>query len=296
MRSQRKKATENEEEEEPSQCKQSVICMRDDLLQGSGAQVIKLRHPRTQMGASYLIDSDSTKLLELISFQETNRSWFIGENVQSDGRLFLTTPVDVTFLILPYLMKATQNVPLEQLLEDEDFPGVSKLASISAKKNLSHVADRKGQEELCVWRYNEQNTLSWLDSKTRKLAATLMEKKVPTSSAQALTYVKAMGLGQTQEDYLILAHGILAEYITTELSVLLRNHLGLPDPSLKKKSDGNLISPPPSKKMKTEGPLEDYSIKTTPVEKAKPVLTAKAKALAKAASGTKSITSFFTKK
>ena len=33
------------------------------------------------------------------------RSWFIDESVCSDGRVFITTKIDVTYIILPYLMK-----------------------------------------------------------------------------------------------------------------------------------------------------------------------------------------------
>lgn len=36
-------------------------------------------------------------------------------------------------------------MPLEHLLEDEEFPEVSCLDVVAAEKDFSHVADRKGQ-------------------------------------------------------------------------------------------------------------------------------------------------------
>lgn len=38
-------------------------------------------------------------------FDENKRSWFIDDNVKSDGKLHLSTPIDPIFLVLPYLRK-----------------------------------------------------------------------------------------------------------------------------------------------------------------------------------------------
>lgn len=42
---------------------------------------------------------------EVLTFDENKRSWFIDDNVKSDGKMHLSTPIDPIFLVLPYLRK-----------------------------------------------------------------------------------------------------------------------------------------------------------------------------------------------
>ncbi|XP_042222676.1 ribonuclease H2 subunit B-like isoform X2 [Homarus americanus] len=269
---------------------------RDSLFSSSNIQVIKLKHPNTNKSAMYVFDEDHKKILDLVAFDESHRSWFIGETIQSDGRLYIMSPVDVTYLVLPYLMKATQNIPIDHLLVDPEFPAISHLAAVAATKDFSHVAEKKGTAELGVWKYSEARTLSWLEERVRQLFKLLQEKKVPTSSGQSFTYVRTMDSEQTIEAYLVLAHGIVSEYVSKDLSQLLHKHLKLPEVKNKQKHLMGMENQPPSKKQKAEGPVEDYTKNNTPVNKVKTPQTAKAKALAKSASGSKNITSFFCKK
>lgn len=37
-------------------------------------------------------------MYEVVTFDESHRSWFIGETVKSDGSLFILTPVNPTYL------------------------------------------------------------------------------------------------------------------------------------------------------------------------------------------------------
>ncbi|XP_045581570.1 ribonuclease H2 subunit B isoform X2 [Procambarus clarkii] len=294
--SKRRHSTKEEQEEAAPQsqpkCRQSVMFMKESLLSSSNIQVIKLKHPRNT-SAMYIFDEDNKRIYDMVAFDEGHRSWFIGETIQSDGRLYITSPVDVSYLILPYLMQATKNIPIDHLLEDPDFPAISYLAVVATAKDFSHVADRKGNAELGVWKYNESSTLSWLEKKVKQLSKLLQERKVPTSSAQSFTYVRTMNLEQTKEAYLELAHGIIADYLSEDLSKALYRHLKLPEV---KSNQIGLENQRPSKKRKSEGPVEDYTKNNVPANKIKSPQSAKAKALAKSASGSKSITSFFTKK
>merc|ERR1712198_113192 len=265
--------------------------IQDDLFKSSSVQVIKLRHPRTQKAAMFVYSSDKKQLLELMSFDEGHRSWFIGDTIQSDGTLYITSPGDSSYLILPYLMKATQNVPLEDLLDDEEFPAVRNLPKLERAQDLSHIANRKGSADLGVWKYNEESTLSWLERRVERLASILKEKKVPTSSGQSFTFVRTMDQTQTIEAYKVLAHGIVSEYLPDELSQLLHKHLNLPATSNKKPAATGAENQPPNKKQKVELPSEDYTSKKVDGEKKPVQQTAKAKALAKSATGSKNIMS-----
>ena len=55
-----------------------------------------------------------------------------------------------------------------------------------------------GSADLNVWKYNADKTLTWLANKCRQLFDCLMEKKVPTTTAQALTFVRTMDQQQTK--------------------------------------------------------------------------------------------------
>lgn len=260
-----------------------------------------LRHPCTNNKALFLIAEDgngTTHLAELNTFDEGNRSWFVGDTVVSDGKLYIATPFNPTYLILPYLMKADRNVPLDHLLDDEQFPGMQRLAAL-AGCSLSMVADAKGTADLNVWKYNSEKTLTWLEKNTLKLSDKLMSMKVPTTTAQALTFVRTMNQSQTQEAYLQLAHGILSDYLPEELSVSLRKKLNLPDPATlrnKQRASSGPEGQHEPKKARTEGPAEDYTTSSVPVKKVTQSASAKSRALAKSAVGNKSIMSFFSKK
>ncbi|XP_018019661.1 ribonuclease H2 subunit B [Hyalella azteca] len=284
-----------------SQSAQKVFFLNSELLKSRGIKAVQLRHPRTDSAAMYFLSVDSSNMniiSEVNVFDEGNRSWFMGESIISDGKIYLGTPYNAVYLILPYLMKAEQNVPLDQLLEDEEFPSAIQLASCS-NLCLKNVADAKGSSDLNVWKYNEKKTLSWLEARTRNMAAVLMAKKVPTTTAQALTFVRTMDQQHTKEAYLQLSHGIISEYLPPLLSEKLRVALDLPDPSkhgVKQKATHEAVGQKDQKKPKLEGPLEDYTCSPGAANKVSPPLSAKAKALARSAVGTKSIMSFFAKK
>lgn len=81
--------------------------------------------------------------------------------------------------------------PLEQCLWDEDFPETSRLAQCE-NLNLSLVADRKGEESLQAFKFNEEKSLNWLRKKVEKVANVLKEKGVHVSQgAVSATYVKS---------------------------------------------------------------------------------------------------------
>lgn len=103
------------------------------------------------------------------------------------------------------------------------------------------------------------------------------------------------------------AHGIVSDYLEDDLSRQLAEHMHLPivetdDASGKKKRRENDIETVASKKARTtmtsiaDEPLEDYSKDYKKQSKTDVLLNAKQRALARNASGTKSITSFFSKK
>jgi len=264
-------------------------------LQQGEVRTIQLRHPRTKSAAVFL--STKTSLCEILSFQEEHRSWTVGQRMLADGRLVLATPCSPIFLVIPYLAKAERLVPLDQMLEDKDFPLSDEV--LGHVTGLEVVADRKGSEDLNVWKYSEEKTLAWLKVKVEKVATLLEKQGVDTTQGAASLNYKAIGAQPGKVEYTKYALGIVSEYISPELASALEATLGLPlevkKEGVKRGTEGQVGKEPKAKKAKLEGPSEDYS-KSAVKAVVKEEQNAKQKALAISAKGTKSISNFFTKK
>lgn len=185
-----------------------------------------------------------------------------------------------------------------------------------------------------AFKYNETKTLSWLSVKCKKLASELKKSNFHIG-AKSLNYVKTEKADNNaqngkyrclhsirfsyilkavvhfihllnfffyvffslDDELLLYAFGIVSDYISLDLCEKLSEHLGLEKAKAaipgKRKSlielEHNTL-----KRVKSE---EDFSVASveTPSVKEKKV-SAKEKKMAKAASGTKSISAFFSKK
>uniref|UniRef100_A0A182NUH5 Ribonuclease H2 subunit B n=1 Tax=Anopheles dirus TaxID=7168 RepID=A0A182NUH5_9DIPT len=278
--------------------------LKDSLIESDDASlnVISLRNPATRNQSKYLLrrTAKSNALYEMNCFNEQNRSWFINESVCSNGKIFLPTPVDPLFLVLPYLIETCSEraVPLEQVLIDDQFPATSSLADVLPSSRLCLLADEKRAGTILAYKYNESKTLEWLEARCRRLSKVVSRQEGP--AARSLNYVKeekeneAVDSEENEKTALLTAYGIISDYLSLELGRKLSAALGFPE-------DENI-----SKKRKSAADLESAVVKkikkeevhnTTPVKlpAAEKKVSAKAKALAKAASGSKSISSFFKK-
>jgi len=267
-------------------------------VKDSKITIVKLPHPGKGNPALFLLNHQNKKMFELMSYQESNRCWFIGDLVVEDGSLMISTPVNPVFIILPFLIKSERNVPLEDLLENDEYSHLHELASVDC--DLSCVATQLGDPSLNVWKYDETKCLQWLKERVEAVKNVVMEQKVDlTAGAASLIY--QANVDATSVEYTRFALGIVCEYLSEELVDKLTTNLNLPEPErtagpVKRQSEGAPGKVPPAKKIKHEGPTEDYS-KDAKKEKGKEAeLNAKQKALAKSAEGTKNIMSFFKKK
>ncbi|KOX76495.1 Ribonuclease H2 subunit B [Melipona quadrifasciata] len=282
-----------------------VFLMKGDNLNSTDddvPDVIKLRHPATNQPAMFVFSPGNVTVQEVLTFDENKRSWFIDDNVKSDGKLHLSTPIDPIFLILPYLRKSQQAQPLEQCLWDEDFPEMTRLTQCQNLK-LTLVAERKGDESLQAYKFNEEKALIWLHKKVERVVEVLKQKGIHVSQgAISATYVKSTMLETVSEiEYLKYAHGIVSEYLQEDISKKLAQHLNLPDETENKKR--KLSNSPEDtvveKKSKKETPEKESVLKPkTPesIKEKKATVSKKELARQKAATGSKNITSFFKKK
>ncbi|KAG5875063.1 hypothetical protein JTB14_036060 [Gonioctena quinquepunctata] len=265
---------------------------------GTGTpNIVTLRHPNSGESALFLFSTSNESVQEILIFKEGERSWFLDESVKSDGKIHLSTPVDPIFLVLPYLQKycVHQAKPLDQLLIDEEFPETQRLLKTSGLKYLNMISDRKGMEELNAYKYNEEKTLCWLKKKTENVAHILKIKKI--------NLVEGSVSSKNDNDaYLRYAHGIVSEYLVDDLSSKLLEFLNLsvePERLRNSKRKSEPESPCGTKKVRVEETTPTSTIlnsSTTEIMSSKTTIrSAKDKARAKAAVGSKSIGLFFNK-
>ncbi|XP_071950589.1 ribonuclease H2 subunit B-like isoform X2 [Antedon mediterranea] len=261
---------------------------------------IKLRHPKTDKCAMYLVGNDGYRIYEVFANKEKCSSWFIGETVQKDGSLQILTPVDPLFLVLPYLMKSATNgmfMTIDQIISDADYPQCNRLVKCCEKCDMSQVSDTKGSEDFQAYRYNEEKTITWLSAKVKQVEIKLDEKRIHvTSGAKSASFVRNSKENAIErEQYTKYAVGLVRDYLNISLAEKLTTHFGIEEKVTPKRE-------PAAKRIKLSKDLpeatEDYSkyLKEKPSKGKQSKLTTQQKCLQKVdKKGMKSISSFFGK-
>ncbi|XP_068628968.1 ribonuclease H2 subunit B isoform X2 [Battus philenor] len=253
--------------------------------------------------SKFCLDNVHNKMYEVVTFSEPYRSWFIGEYVKSDGSMSMATPFNPLFLVLPRLKEqcVDRAMPLEDLLSEKGFDKI-----IGYINNMDYIGDLKGPAEMKAYKYNEEKTLKWLEERVHNVAKVLKKKHIHvTPGAVSATFVTSNLSSDNIDDefYLKYAHGIVSEYLQDDLIVKLEKKLNFKPEIIecigkKRKSEVELNNS--IKKVKSEStsddPIEVNNISNNFSEAKKKPMTAKEKARQKAASGTKTISAFFTKK
>lgn len=260
--------------------------------------IVKIQLPRK---TSTFIKSSNGEILELLQFNEKHRSWFIDDSLSSSGKIFVASKFDPIFLFLQYLEKhcSEKAQPLDQILDPEADIFLDKFSM----KQLRFVADQKGPDDLKAFVLNEEKALKWLKKKFELTKASLVQQKIVSSGIASANFVQSTLLESDNDTEAVdeAALGILSEYISTDFTEKLDKLLGISerssDPTTnKRKSD--ILSGGDVKRIKIEeqeNSLDTFNTPSKPLTPAAKV-TSKTKALEKAAKGTKSINSFFTKK
>lgn len=67
-------------------------------------ELLTLRHPKSENGTCFLFNNEM--LQELQWFKQSYGSWFLGDYISEDGSLYMATPVDPVFILLPIFDEA----------------------------------------------------------------------------------------------------------------------------------------------------------------------------------------------
>lgn len=285
-------------------------------------------HPGKGQSALF-ITLQERQIMEVLEYAEPRRSWLLNSEICSNGRTYMTTPIDPTFLALHHLRKhCTQRaMSLDSISVDEADSSTNRLLTkfINAD-SLKCVADVKTSGELVFYKYNRDRTLAWLALKTRQVVSVLKAKQVHCGlGAKSQNFVRSEKIVDDNDvkevDYLRMACDYVGRYLDADLHAELTRYLDIPseiqalveeNATAKKRKSQQGQASANSKKIKLANgedaatQLRNSSLldsddnkdsiaspPSTPAPLKERTMTAKEKVLAKSAKGSKSIASFF---
>ncbi|KAH8271124.1 hypothetical protein KR018_000681 [Drosophila ironensis] len=295
---------------------------------GPKLQLERFFHPGSGKDALFVTHQSGQQLMELLEFAEPRRSWLLNNEVCSNGRIYMSTPLDATILALHHIRKhcSQRAMSLDNLAAEE--PNNSRLLTeFLDPEALKCVADVKKSGDMLFYKFNQERALAFLALKTRRVAEVLKGKRIHCGhSAQSQNFVRSEKLsaddaGTNEADYLRMACDIVGRYLDSDLHDLLTGYLHIPSEiqaiveekaaAQKRKSKAGqegggetkkikLSDSSAGEKLRSSGLIDSDTDNNTSITSpmAAPALkerslTAKEKALAKGAKGTKSIASFF---
>ncbi|KAK9858466.1 hypothetical protein WJX84_004902 [Apatococcus fuscideae] len=217
-------------------------------------QRLWLCHPRTGGGAAFVL-ADGV-LHEVNRHQPSLGSWFIGDQVLSDGSLYLLTCMDPLFLVIPILETSRQKTEsesgmfcsFEQVLDSsEEAQSLHCLADLILPR-LRCICDVRQLGTDTFYRLDDARVLCWMQIKLQRLKAAL-----PGLEGSFLQLDDA-ALSQ-------YAAGLLSEYLTPAWHCRLLQACNLPaqdsqDSILQPKSHNSPNMPIPDGKRMRLDPKE----------------------------------------
>ncbi|GAU28162.1 hypothetical protein TSUD_313210 [Trifolium subterraneum] len=198
-----------------------VLVALDPGTNGNGlGRMILLHHPKSGNATQYLFVNGM--LQEFQWFKNLYGSWFLGDYTSEDGRLYLSTPVDPVFIMLPIFEEARMKKgddlgkfrQLDEILFIDGYPGYQQLTSL-VENCMQVVCEVKEVGSIKFFRLDDTKVLRWLCYKVCQLKQTL--PKLDKNYAV-----------QSEKDTLVDAVSILGEYLNEEHWLQpLCNHLKL---------------------------------------------------------------------
>nr|XP_010929864.1 ribonuclease H2 subunit B isoform X3 [Elaeis guineensis] len=119
--------------------------------------ILSLRHPKSGKPTNYVFSAG--KLQELHWFKQSCGSWFLGDYVCEDGSLYIATPIDPIFILLPVFEAARMTIQkrndqgmfrqLDEILYVDGYPGYQHLMSV-AEDSMQLVCEVKVKDIVSI--------------------------------------------------------------------------------------------------------------------------------------------------
>ena len=145
----------------------------------TGAQLVRTSHPRT--GSTISVARAGDVLLELQRWSDSTEphSWLLSgaERVQREGVLFMATPIDPLFLLLPHFRRVRGSSggehkgyfrPLSELVSGTDCEAALEATALSLPsiaKRIRAICDCKDGYDEPMVRLSDDKLLEWLQRK-----------------------------------------------------------------------------------------------------------------------------------
>ncbi|KAF9118847.1 Ribonuclease H2 subunit B, partial [Mortierella sp. 14UC] len=141
-----------------------------------------LPSPSSGLPARFVIQDGALYEMQMVD-SEGLRSWFVGDTIQSDGALYLITPFDPLFMLIPILdtmRQRTSTSPGKFLLLDgifgssnDQYPSMRHLADLKNVHRylevVCEVRDASGDMSMKTYRLDDEKVMGWLKGKMDKL-------------------------------------------------------------------------------------------------------------------------------
>ncbi|KAG0243674.1 Ribonuclease H2 subunit B [Actinomortierella wolfii] len=260
---------------------------------------ILLPNPRSGYPARYAIQNG--QLLEIQKIDsEGCRSWFIHETVQSDGSLFLMTPIDPIFMFIPILEIMRQQtsesqgrfITLDDLFDSDQYTSLRHLAHLNhVEKYLSLICEVR-DSGMRTYRLDDNKVMLWLKKKVENVVS-----KFSTSKAlvESVSYAESLPDECRQEAITMNSLRLVCAYLNGTWATKLSAEYSFPelDKMESRAPAPATIAEFTTKRTSSMDIDEDLAI-AAPKETKKPKLTPGQRKLAKASkAGMKPISSFF---
>ncbi|KMZ57312.1 Ribonuclease H2 subunit B [Zostera marina] len=237
--------------------------------------MLSLRHPKSGEATSYLLRNGFMQ--EQQWFKQSYGSWFLGDYVSEDGGLYISTPVDIVFILLPLFDEARMKKgndcgmfrELNEICYVDGYPGYQHLVPF-AENSMKLLCEMKEVGSSKFFRLDDSKVLAWLCHKIKRLKETFpkLDRNYSTREESDILFDAVSLLGEYLKNdpwlKLICTHLNLdlqssARGYTNEGPLLsaIKNSQSDPIPQQTRKTNGRNVST--AKKQKTQ--VESKNIK-----------------------------------
>ncbi|KAG0261253.1 hypothetical protein BG011_001232 [Mortierella polycephala] len=136
-----------------------------------------LPNPSSGLPSRYVIQNDRLHEIQ-VSESEGLRSWFVEDNILSDGSLYIITPIDPIFMFIPILdimrQKSTESegrfLMLDDIFESDQYTSLRRLRQLqNIERDLAMVCEVRDSSALKTFRLDNNMVMTWLKRKVESL-------------------------------------------------------------------------------------------------------------------------------
>jgi len=201
-----------------------IIKGTQESLSNDDIVITHFLHPKRGQNARYIVSNKT--IMEIQRLSEQPASWLIDNTVEKDGSIYMCTPIDPLFLLIPLLhlnRKKTEEhqgyfCEFTQMLSDTNQPGYAHFAKLLDTFDLSLICDVNKDLEQPLYRLNDVKVTHWLRAKVEKLRELLSQSDhLLHGIAHSATFRLSTSEKKfSEEDILRGALGFVSEYVSSE--------------------------------------------------------------------------------